>query len=139
MEAASASSFTFFALWRWAMTDEAFGSSYLQHDSAPLRMDEREATYTLIACKMNPPVPDVFIIGCVRPGSTWYCRRKPSVRLGPKYPGKSRSFTCKSERIWTCGLCTTIDAEPPKYGYSRSSIDHGSYWLAITSLRVKSV
>ena len=35
------------------------------------RSSFRRRTHILMTWRMNPPEPDAFIIGCVRPGSTW--------------------------------------------------------------------
>ena len=35
---------------------------------------------------------------------------------------------------WTYGLCTTIEADPHKYGHNFSTIDDGSYSLATIRL-----
>lgn len=47
----------------------------------------RMAAYIFVVCKRNPPEPDVFIMGCVRPGSTcgslmtWHSRWKVTADL----------------------------------------------------------
>lgn len=47
-------------------------------------------TYTRKVCSRYPPVPLVDMVGCVRPGKTWYRRMKLSVRLGARYSGRER-------------------------------------------------
>lgn len=107
-----------------------------------------------MVCRMKPPEPDMFISGCVRPGKTWYLRSHISVTAGPRYCGSSRNWFCRSVTIWdakvsqwvvlgrdqltwTCGLCTTMFADPARYGVSFCSIEKGSNWLATTRLTTR--
>jgi hypothetical protein len=70
-----------------------------KHARVNSRWFRQNETYTLIAWRMKPPEPDVFIVGWVRPGSTWYRRSQTSVSEGHKYPGRARSFVWTSDKI----------------------------------------
>lgn len=60
-------------------------------------------TYTRKVCSRYPPVPLVDMVGCVRPGRTWYRRMKLSVRLGARYSGRERiPLSVCARTDWNC-------------------------------------
>lgn len=119
-------------------------------------LPSKSSNNILVACNKNPPCAVPFISGCVRPGSTWYCRRKGSVIVGFRivsngisacsmsesgWGWKYQRFVGKDTRkmffnalTWMTGLCITICADPPSEGRTRLSIDIGSYCEQTTSL-----
>ena len=118
----------FFFLWRLLLLSSLFTNVISNGQSM-----------TRIADKRYPPPALIFMLGCIRPGNTWYCLRKLSVISALI---KSRDLliqyvACNSTSLLK--LYTTTGLDPLTYFTSSLIIDSGEQFDEMTKLWVLSV
>lgn len=93
---------TFFALFffRNARMEAADGSSSLSDSQNKNGRGKDDAAHTLVALRIQPPVPLMLISGCVLPGSAWCCRIHGACTVGPSQEGSARSSACARASGW---------------------------------------